>query len=437
LAIGHCEARVALVESIHAGIVLDVAGSLLGSSLVHKGVAVDGKGTIGVTRCRNRGRCATEGTSSVTATSAAVVATLLAIVATLLAVVAALLTVVAALLAVVAALLTVVAALLAVVASVVAAIVVVTSVVIVVATTVSNSEADTVVLGTALSDRHEDRLVVGCGSHGTQAVVASRETTSDGSTQQASVVAGVVDALEEGKGGSAGRSGGVLAVAHVLNDDVSVADDLALTVDILGRVVVGDVGVGEGAGLKVVDLDRDLERLLSRDGVAVLGVGEDGRNHLVCGGDVTHGHGITRSATGLETVGNGLALAEVDEVVVGGSRGSLARISVLQAVVGSVLGNDARVQAEIVVVVATVVIVVVVVATIVSTVVLAAIVAAIVATVVTTVATTELPLAEGLTVRASVSDESVRSGEGVCDGDEADKAEKNRLGEHIGGSSNV
>ena len=246
----------------------------------------------------------------------AIVALLLAIVALLLAIVALLLatsTIVALLLtiALLASTLTVVA-LLAVVVIVVALTIVVVVVVVsltvviivvsvavialaavvvvsVAATVVRNSKTNTVILRTSLSDRHENRLVVGGSRHGANAIIASRQTTSYSSSQQTAAISSIVDALEKGKLLRIKRSLRVESAAGVLNSDVGVADDLTVVVEVLRSRVVGRRSVGEGSGVEVDHLHLDLEFRVGRNGVAVLRVDKDTGDHAGCGGDSTHG----------------------------------------------------------------------------------------------------------------------------------------------------
>jgi hypothetical protein len=76
---------------------------------------------------------------------------------------------------------------------------------------------------------------------------------------------------------------GVQAAAKILDSDVSVADNKASTVQLLGRAVVGREGVGESTSLQAPNLQRDLEVLARLDHITILGVGDDGRNHVVLG----------------------------------------------------------------------------------------------------------------------------------------------------------
>lgn len=226
--------------------------------------------------------------------------------------------VLAALVVVVTALVALVLATLVVVVAALVLVVVTTLVVVVVAGVVvvaSDGELVAVVLSATLGDGHDDGLVVGGGEHGADTVVAGGETACDGGGEQAVAVAGVVDSLEEDEaGGIEGLVGGQVA-AHVLDCDVSVADDVTLAVKVLGRSVVGALGIGEGAGGKVVDLNLDVEVLIGFDVVVVGGVDEDGGDHAVLGGDLAHGDTVAAASGLLLAVCQLLALAEVDEVL--------------------------------------------------------------------------------------------------------------------------
>lgn len=167
--------------------------------------------------------------------------------------------------------------------------------------------------------------MVGSTGHGADTVVTGGETTSDSSAQASVAVSGVVDTLEEGKLGSVEglvRSDGV---AHVLDGDVSVANDIASISELLGRGVVGVVGVGEGAKVHVCDLHVNIEVLVRLRLLAGHRTCDDGRGHVVLSWDLTHGDTVARSSLVLEAIGQGLARAEVDEVVFIRDGGGLAR----------------------------------------------------------------------------------------------------------------
>jgi hypothetical protein len=110
-------------------------------------------------------------------------------------------------------------------------------------TAVGDSEAHTVVLGTALSDRHQNRLMVGGGGHGADAVGTSRKTRSKIGREGSLTVTSVVDTLEECEFLCI-RGVLRLGVTDVLDTDMSVTDNVA-TLQILRSDVVSNVRVRE------------------------------------------------------------------------------------------------------------------------------------------------------------------------------------------------
>lgn len=126
-------------------------------------------------------------------------------------------------------------------------------------------------------------------------------------------VAVIVDSLEESELGGIKRCRGCQGVAHVLNGDVSVANDVARGKLLWRRVVCGS-GVGEAAQLHVGDLDSHVEGLVGCHGCSGNWVEDDGGDHVGRCWDITHHDTIARTSLGLETVGHCLAGAEVDEV---------------------------------------------------------------------------------------------------------------------------
>lgn len=187
-------------------------------------------------------------------------------------------------------------------------------VVVVVVCVASNSESDTVILRTTLSNRHDDRLVVGSTGHGADTVVSSRQTTGNVSSEQTISVTSIVDTLEESELSTVKRRGRIQAVAGVLDDNVSVANDVSRAIKVLRSRVVGAVGVGEGASSQVGNLDLDTEVLVGGDVVTVLGVNKDGGNRLGLGRNLSHRDTVAGTSLLLETVGQSLTGTEVDEV---------------------------------------------------------------------------------------------------------------------------
>jgi hypothetical protein len=188
--------------------------------------------------------------SSSEASTAATLTSLTTVLATVLAIVT---SVVAA---VVASIVAALAAVLAIVTSIVTSIVT-TVVTAVVAAVVGNLEPDTVVLGATLSDGHKYRLVVTSGCHAADTVETLGETRREISAQETLTVAGVSNNLTVLEGLRGG--------------------------------VVGFVGVGEGSGLQVADLNGELNGAVGLDNVVVLRASKDGRNHLTGGRDFSHG----------------------------------------------------------------------------------------------------------------------------------------------------
>jgi hypothetical protein len=219
--------------------------------------------------------------SSSEASTAATLTSLTTVLATVLAIVT---SVVAA---VVASIVAALAAVLAIVTSIVTSIVT-TVVTAVVAAVVGNLEPDTVVLGATLSDGHKYRLVVTSGCHAADTVETLGETRREISAQETLTVAGVVDTLEESKLFSVEGLVLVGVAPEVLDCDVGVSNNLTVLEGLRGGVV-GFVGVGEGSGLQVADLNGELNGAVGLDNVVVLRASKDGRNHLTGGRDFSHG----------------------------------------------------------------------------------------------------------------------------------------------------
>lgn len=160
----------------------------------------------------------------------------------------------------------------------------------------ANSETDAVILGTALGNRHDNRLVVGSCSHGAETIVASGQATLDVGRQQTVAVALVVDALEEDELSGVKRLGRVGITAGVLDSDMSVADDVTVPIDILRSGIVGVVRVGKGTRREVDHLDRDGEVGVGLEVIAVLRGCEDTGNHVAGSRDVAHRDTVARPA---------------------------------------------------------------------------------------------------------------------------------------------
>jgi len=228
---------------------------------------------------------------------------------------------------------------LAIVAAVVATVVAATA-------ATANSEPHTVILRTTLSDRHDNRLMVGGRGDRASTVVTGRETSLERGSEKTIAVTSVVDTLEESKVLSIRRVVGV--VTHVLDGDMGVANDVASLKRLRGSVV-GVVRVGERTGLQVGDLHGEVNLLVFLDALfVVLGAGEDRRNHVTNGRNISHDDTVAGSLLDLETVGEGLALAEVDEVgLVSEGRGLSIFLALVESI-GLTGGlNNIRVEGQV------------------------------------------------------------------------------------------
>lgn len=188
--------------------------------------------------------------------------------------------------------------------------------------------------------------MVGRTSHGAHTVVTSGQTTSDRRRESTLAVTSVIDALEESELGRVWRRGGVGRVAHVLDGDVGMSDDIATRAELLGRGIVRAVGVGEGTQLHVGDLDSHVEVLVGCGLLASDGAGDDSRDHVSRGGHLTHHDTVTRALLLLQAVGQSLARAKVDEVGTVGLRFGLAGFRTLGSVLRRAGLDGVRVQSQ-------------------------------------------------------------------------------------------
>jgi hypothetical protein len=129
--------------------------------------------------------------------------------------------------------------------------------------------------------------MVGRGVDGADPVHTSCETV--GYIGGEDIVRGnVVESLEEGKGGGVERLGG-LERRELLDDDVAMANDNSITVDLLGSSVVVGLGIDEVTCLHVDDLHLNSESLVLHETlVAVLGEHKFAAGGLVETDDATH-----------------------------------------------------------------------------------------------------------------------------------------------------
>lgn len=142
-----------------------------------------------------------------------------------------------------------------------------------------------------LSDGDQDRLVVSSGVNRRDLVESSWETSVDGCGKQA-VDGSSIETLEEGELSGVG-GGSLVESGELLDDDVRVANDLALGVDLLGssEIVLGRVH--ESTRLEVGNSHSDREGRVLSERVTVLGDSELGRGHVISTGDDTHRGRVT------------------------------------------------------------------------------------------------------------------------------------------------
>jgi hypothetical protein len=123
--------------------------------------------------------------------------------------------------------------------------------------------------------------VVGSGVDGTDTIGTSGETIVDGGRCNTACIR-VVDTFEEGK--VTGITGGSLSktVIELLDSEVSVTDDLTLTIELLRCGKVFHLGVSENTSLNLLDVHLDGESSVWLDGgVTVRGEEEFGGWHVV------------------------------------------------------------------------------------------------------------------------------------------------------------
>jgi hypothetical protein len=133
------------------------------------------------------------------------------------------------------------------------------------------------------TNRHDDRLMVSGGSHAATAVATSSQAALDSGRKEALSIALVVDTFEEGEFLRVRR---IVAIDD-LASDVGMANNIA-TLKGLGSGVVCGVRISESAGGEVVDLNGDVESLVSLNVVTVGGILERSSNHIAGAGDFAH-----------------------------------------------------------------------------------------------------------------------------------------------------
>jgi hypothetical protein len=112
-----------------------------------------------------------------------------------------------------------------------------------------------------------------------ESVGASGKTSSYISCENTSL-SGIVQSLEESKFSRVGW-GSLVKSLQSLDDNMRMADDLTLSVQLLRSCEVVLLGVDEGTGLHVIDSHANGKRGVGCDGVTILGVRELGGWHIV------------------------------------------------------------------------------------------------------------------------------------------------------------
>jgi len=170
--------------------------------------------------------------------------------------------------------------------------------------TLLHLEVNCVVESASLSNGDEDGLVIGSSDDGGKPISASWKTLLDDGGKDAISVGLVVHAFEKGEYVRVGGLG-LTKAGDALDDDVRVADDPTLAVQLLrGRVVIG-LGVDKVAGLEFLDFQFNRERLVLVDNLVVLREHKLARRHVAGGRDETHGGWVARAALDLLPVGDG------------------------------------------------------------------------------------------------------------------------------------
>lgn len=178
-----------------------------------------------------------------------------------------------------------------------------------------------------LSDRGERRLVVGSGVDGAGAINTGREATSNDGGKDA-IDSRIIESLEECEDKGIG-DGGRRERVDLLNDDMRVADQGSLVVDLSwGGKEVG-CSVGEESGLEIVDGDLHGEVDVGWNGVKIGRVLELSRGEISGRENATHDRWVAATALDLRTIGErnaSLGQAKVDEIIARGERCDLVRV---------------------------------------------------------------------------------------------------------------
>lgn len=128
---------------------------------------------------------------------------------------------------------------------------------------------------------------------------------------------------------------------------MSVSNDVALSVDLLGRRIVVCCSINEIAGLKIVDRHFDVESRVGCNVLAIYRRREFRRRHIRRRSDDTHWRRVARARLGLQAICDGLisdGKAKIDEVVSGSEGGNLASRGRFLTVAREPFGDDAGIE---------------------------------------------------------------------------------------------
>lgn len=106
----------------------------------------------------------------------------------------------------------------------------------------------------------------------------------------------------------------IQVVTNVLAGDMTMSNNVSLSVELLRSRVVGVLSVSERTSLEVVNLNFNLERCESLKVIVVLREDHNGGDHAVCSRDFSHDDTVTATSSVLLSVRQLLASAEVDKV---------------------------------------------------------------------------------------------------------------------------
>jgi hypothetical protein len=139
-----------------------------------------------------------------------------------------------------------------------------------------------------LSVGHEDGLMVGSSVDRAEAVEARGDALVDARGHDPVTVSSTVNTLEECEGQRVKGFSGIKR-RHGLDYDVSVPNDNALAIDLLGSSVVVALGIDEITERHVLDLHLDDESLVGPNArVGVLGEHKLGRGRHIKADDASH-----------------------------------------------------------------------------------------------------------------------------------------------------